>query len=229
MRKKVPSLPCAPPSFKNRSCFHAKALPPVAGRAFAWKVMMPHAVCDALASRHPSFQKGTCTQAVPDEERQTSRVHFDGRSSPGPSCPQGSLGIAHHSRKPTFSCGCPDPGCHHRAGCHRAPGFPRPNERFKTKRPAQGRLPKYGLRHRPPPHNDGDRHTVLEKGFSGLAGGLGEGRGSFYNKRPFLPPATPPGKNHASTGRRASMAALSRTRWLELPRKSSSRSRNAST
>lgn len=133
---------------------------------------------------------------------------------------------SHHSKKPTFSCGCPDPGFHHRTGCHRAPGFPRPNERFKTKRPAQGRLPKYGLRHRPPPHNDGDRHAVLKKVFSGVAGGLGEGA-VFTTNAPS--PSQNPGKNHASTGRRASMAALSRTRWLELPRKSSSRSRNAST
>lgn len=135
---------------------------------------------------------------------------------------------SHHSRKPIFSCGCPDPGFHHRAGCHRAPGFPRPNERFKTKRPAQGRL--FDIRAAAPATAAQRRGPACssEKSFFGVGWGPGGRKGQFLQQTP-LPPAETPGKNHASTGRRASMAALSRTRWLELPRKSSSRSRNAST
>ena len=67
-----------------------------------------------------------------------------------------------------------------------------------------------------------------EKCFRDWTGDWGR-RESFCKNALFFPPAGTPAKNHASTGRRASMAALSRTRWLELPRKSSSRSRRAST
>lgn len=68
-----------------------------------------------------------------------------------------------------------------------------------------------------------------EKSFFGVGWGPGGRKGRFLQQTPVPSPSQNPGKNHASTGRRASMAALSRTRWLELPRKSSSRSRNAST
>lgn len=67
-----------------------------------------------------------------------------------------------------------------------------------------------------------------KKVFRGWLGAWGR-KGQLLQQTPVPSPSQNPGKNHASTGRRASMAALSRTRWLELPRKSSSRSRNAST
>ena len=79
-----------------------------------------------------------------------------------------------------------------------------------------------------PPDSDGDFRPDLKKVFSGM-GRAREGKGQFLQKTPLPYPSQDPDKNHASTGRRASMAALSKTRWLELPRKSSSRSRRAST
>ena len=79
-----------------------------------------------------------------------------------------------------------------------------------------------------PPLKDGDLPYRPEQSFFGVGGGTGEEGAVFTKNAPSFPQLNP-GKNHASTGRRASMAALSRTRWLELPRKSSSRSRKAST
>ena len=64
MRKKVPSLPCTPPSFKNRSYFHKKALLACRpGGLSCGRRMLPHAVCD-VASGLFSFGKSPCKTSL---------------------------------------------------------------------------------------------------------------------------------------------------------------------
>lgn len=64
MRKKVPSLPCTPPSFKNRSYFHKKALLACRpGGLSCGRRMLPHAVCD-VASGLFSFGESPCKTSL---------------------------------------------------------------------------------------------------------------------------------------------------------------------
>ena len=153
--------------------------------------------------RHPgifSFKKPRSSGRT----RQASRIHFDGRSSPclhAHGNEQRHNGFGYRVSPASASQGrrlaiLPRilliRGHGIRAGCHHVPALPFSARRApKTKKPAQGRLPKYGLRRQPAPHNDGDRHADLRKVFSGLDGGLGEGRGSFTKNAPSFPQPRP--------------------------------------
>ena len=170
--------------------------------------------------------------------------HFDGRSSSGlhasdderrhngfgcRSCSPQASG-ERITGTPPLLLRMPDPGLHHGASCPCAPAFlVSPVRTPKTKKPAQGRL--FDIRAATPATVAQRRGPAYssEKNFFGVGWGPEGRKGQFLQKTPLPSPSQHPGKNHASTGRRASMAALSRTRWLELPRKSSSRSRRAST
>lgn len=154
-------------------------------------------------------KKGQLLQKRPFPQsalRQNSRPHFDGRSSSGLHAsdderrhngfgcravrpkPPGSASQGHLP----FSCGCLIRACI----MARAVLALLYSEYPRCERPKQKSLRKagfltYGLRRRLPPRNDGDRHTDLKKIFSGLDRGLGEGRGSFYKKRPSFPQLKP--------------------------------------
>lgn len=77
MRKKVPSLPCTPPSFKNRSYFHKKALLACRpGGLSCGRRMLPHAVCD-VASGLFSFGKSPARPACAKKTNACSRQACD--------------------------------------------------------------------------------------------------------------------------------------------------------
>lgn len=123
----------------------------------------------------------------------------------------------------------PDPGLHHGASCPCAPAFRVSPVSAQNKKACARQA--FDIRTATPATTTQRRGPACrpEKSFFGVGWGPGGRKGQFLQKTPLPSPSRHPGKNHASTGRRASMAALSRTRWLELPRKSSSRSRRAST
>lgn len=80
MRKKVPSLPCTPPSFKNRSYFHKKALLACRpGGLSCGRRMLPHAVRD-VASGLFSFGESPARPACAQKTNACTRQAFDIRA-----------------------------------------------------------------------------------------------------------------------------------------------------
>ena len=80
LRKKVPSLPCTPPSFKNRSYFHTKALLACRpGGLSCGRRMPPHAVCD-VASGLFSFGESPARPACAQKQNTCARQAFDIRA-----------------------------------------------------------------------------------------------------------------------------------------------------
>lgn len=80
MRKKVPSLPCTPPSFKNRSYFHKKALLACRpGGLSCGRRMLPHAVRD-VASGLFSFGESPARPACVQKTNACARQAFDIRA-----------------------------------------------------------------------------------------------------------------------------------------------------
>ena len=169
--------------------------------------------------------------------RQVSRIHFDGRSSPclhahgneqrhngfgyrvSPAGATGHLATHPSDPGPWHTCrlpSCSRPSLQCPASAQNKKACTRQASEIRAATPA-GTAQRRGSACRP------------EKSFFGVGWGPGGRKGQFLQKTPLPSPSQDPDKNHASTGRRASMAALSKTRWLELPRKSSSRSRRAST
>lgn len=129
------------------------------------------------ADRHPAFMHLTTNGAITVSDAGAVRPKPPGSAS------QGHL---------LFSCGCLIRACI----MARAVLALLYSEYPRCERPKQKSLRKagfltYGLRRRLPPRNDGDRHADLKKVFSGLDRGLGEGRGSFYKKRPSFPQLKP--------------------------------------
>ncbi len=104
MRKKVSSLPCTPPSFKNRSYFHKKALLACRpGGLSCGRRMLPHAVCD-VASGLFSFGKSPARPACAQKTNACSRQACDIRAVKSVTVAQRG-GPVHSSEKNVFGIG----------------------------------------------------------------------------------------------------------------------------
>ena len=104
MRKKVPSLPCTPPSFKNRSYFHKKALLACRpGGLSCGRRMLPHAVCD-VASGLFSFGKSPARPACAQKTNACTRQAFGIRAVKSVTVAQRG-GQVHSSEENVFGIG----------------------------------------------------------------------------------------------------------------------------
>ena len=104
MRKKVPSLPCTPPSFKNRSYFHKKALLACRpGELSCGRRMLPHAVCD-VASGLFSFGESPARPACARIPNACTRQAFGIRAVKSVTVAQRG-GPVHSSEKNVFGIG----------------------------------------------------------------------------------------------------------------------------
>ena len=103
-RKKVLPLPCTPPSFKNRSYFHKKALLACRpGGLSCGRRMLPHAVCD-VASGLFSFGKSPARPACAQKTNACTRQAFGIRAVKSVTVAQRG-GPVHSSEENVFGIG----------------------------------------------------------------------------------------------------------------------------